>query len=512
MKRIIIPGPPGTGKTYHLTNHYLRREIEEYKTPSNKIAYITFSNAAAEEAKKRIGNMFPKFDIRKDFPYVSTMHTLGTRQLNIDTNTQLLKDDKWNSFKNFSQICKDMSFESYINDSGIPQYKNQHMKIIEYARAKKLSILDAAHELDKQYSVEIYLTEQIEADLKSYKEQTNMIEFSDMIKQFIEKDKCPSLDAVFLDEAQDLNPLQWDMFNYIESKCKRSYIAGDDDQTIYTFQGADENIFINLKGEMDPRIESRRVPKAVHKVALSILDNIENRMIKAWLPRDAEGKVYQNESIDNLDFSKGEWMIIARTNKMLDPIKEHLISLNLRFDSKINDLLPNNLLEAYRVWVRLNQGATVGAEEAKKIYKYLSVKAKLIKENFSGGKSLDVVDYVDIDDLMMNHGLRVTGSWEQLQIKQDSKLYMKALLENGDDLFKPARIKVSTIHGVKGEECENVVLFTGMEKIIYEAALKKPDPEHRLFFVGVTRAKENLYIMQSDMDDFYNYIPGEPIL
>ena len=235
-------------------------------------------------------------------------------------------------------------------------------------------------------------------------------------------------------------------------------------------------------------------------------------MKKTWLPRDAEGKVYQNESIENLDLSKDQWMIIARTNKMLDPIKEYLISLNLRFDSKINDLLPNKLLEAYRVWVRLNQGATVGAEEAKKIYKYLTVKAGLIKENFSTGKSLDVVDYVDLDDLMMNHGLRVTGSWEQLQIRQDSKLYMKALLENGDDLFKPARIKVSTIHGVKGEECENVVLFTGMERTVYEAALKKPDPEHRLFFVGVTRAKENLYIMQPDIDDFYNYIPGEPIL
>ena len=509
MKRIIIPGPPGTGKTYHLVNNYLRKEIEEYKTSGNKIAYLTFSNAATDEAKKRILNTFPQV---KEFPYICTMHSLGTRELNIDTNVQLLKDEKWNAFKNFSQICRDMSFESYTNESGVPQYKNDHMKIIEYSRAKKISITDAAVELDLHHSIDVWLTEQIEADLKSYKEQTGMIEYSDMIKQFVEKDKCPPLDVVFLDEAQDLNPLQWDMFFYIESKCKRSYIAGDDDQTIYTFQGADENIFINLKGEMDPRIESRRVPKAVHKVALSILDNIENRMIKAWLPRDAEGKVYQNESIENLDFNKGEWMIIARTNKMLDPIKEYLISLNLRFDSKINDLLPNKLLEAYRVWVRLNQGATVGAEEAKKIYKYLTVKAKLIKENFSTGKSLDVVDYVDIDDLMMNHGLLVTGSWEQLQIRQDSKLYMKALLENGDDLFKPARIKVSTIHGVKGEECENVVLFTGMEKIIYEAALKKPDPEHRLFFVGVTRAKENLYIMQSDMDDFYNYIPGEPIL
>jgi len=510
MKRVIIPGPPGTGKTYHLTNHYLRKEIEEYKTPTNKIAYITFSNVAAEEAKKRIGNMFPKFDIKKDFPHVSTMHTLGTRQLNIDTNLQLLKDEKWNAFKNFSQICKDMSFESEVNEFGFSQYKNDHMKVIEYSRAKKLSIIDAAVELDKHHFIDVWLTEQIDADLKSYKEQTGMIEYSDMIKQFIEKDKCPPLSAVFLDEAQDLNPLQWDMFFYIESRCERSYVAGDDDQTIYTFQGASEEIFMSLKGEMDPRIESRRVPREVHKVALNVLDNIENRLIKSWLPRDAEGKVYYNQSIDNLNFNSGNWMVIARTNKMLYQIRDYLTSLNLRFDSKINDLLPSTLLEAYRLWTRLNQGATVGAEEAKLIYKYLTVKDKLIKPNFSTGKSLDTVDYVDLDDLMMSHGLLVSGSWEQLNIKEDSKAYIKALLNNGDDLFKDARIKVSTIHGVKGEECDNVVLFTDLEKIIYDSALKNSDPEHRLFYVGVTRTKENLYIMQPTEE--YHYNIGDPIL
>ena len=52
------------------------------------------------------------------------------------------------------------------------------------------------------------------------------------------------IEAVFLDEAQDLSPAQWDMFFYIEEHCKRSYIAGDDDQTIYTFQGADPNILL----------------------------------------------------------------------------------------------------------------------------------------------------------------------------------------------------------------------------------------------------------------------------
>ena len=67
---------------------------------------------------------------------------------------------------------------------------------------------------------------------------------------FVKKDKRLALDAVFLDEAQDLSPLQWDMFFHIEEQCKRSYIAGDDDQTIYGFQGADPSIFINLRGEI----------------------------------------------------------------------------------------------------------------------------------------------------------------------------------------------------------------------------------------------------------------------
>jgi superfamily I DNA/RNA helicase len=221
-------------------------------------------------------------------------------------------------------------------------------------------------------------------------------------------------------------------------------------------------------------------------------------------------KVSWDQSIDNLNFSSGNWMILARTNRMLYPIRDFLTSLNLRFDSKINDLLPNSLLEAYRIWKRLNDGATVGSEEAKTIYKYLTVKDKLVKYGYGTGKSLDAVDYVDIDDLMLDHGLLVSGSWEQLNIEDQSKLYIKSLLDNGDDLFKPARIKVSTIHSVKGEECDNVVLFTDLEKVIYDSALKNSDPEHRLFFVGVTRTKENLYIMQPTEEFHYNI--GDPIL
>ena len=51
--RIIIPGPPGTGKTHHLINHYLTKELVEHKTIPERIAFISFSNAAADTARQR---------------------------------------------------------------------------------------------------------------------------------------------------------------------------------------------------------------------------------------------------------------------------------------------------------------------------------------------------------------------------------------------------------------------------------------------------------------------------
>lgn len=502
--RTVIDGPPGTGKTYTLINKYLHDELYNKKTNSEKIAYITFSNAATDEAIKRIHNVFPQIK----FKYICTMHSLGTQMLNIDTKIQLLEGKNWNGFKNFSKICSDMNFENTKYENGYKDYKNYYMRIIEYSRAKRIPLKDAADQLDLLDFIDLPLLEQIYADLNDYKEFYDMFEFSDMISEFTKRKLCPSLDVVFLDEAQDLNPLQWKMFEYIESQCKRSYIAGDDDQSIYAFQGAEPSIFINLKGTPDPQIQSRRVPRAIHKVAMSILNNIDERKEKEWKPLDKEGEVIEDEYFENIDFSQGEWMILTRTNDQQYSLIEHLNSLGVRFDCKINDLLPPDLIEAINIWNRLNQGASVEGQEAQKVYNFLTKKE--IKHKFGGGKSLEQVDTVDIDELMMDHGLLVRGDWTVLNMDNQQRAYIENLIHNGEDLAKPARIKISTIHSVKGEEAENVILFTDLEGIIYRSALINKDTEHRLFFVGVTRAKEKLYIMEQGSK--YQYTIGEDFI
>lgn len=503
--RTIIPGPPGTGKTYRLVNHYLSNEINGLQTNPKKIVYVTFSNAAANEAYERI---------KHPLLYISTLHYLGKEECNIDTTTQLLKDRKWKQFTSQSQICRGMKFETKKDTYGNTIHQNPHMRVITYSRSKKISLVEAALQLDLHHSIDLWLTEQIDEDLKNYKEQSGMIEFSDMITQFIKEDKRLALDAIFLDEAQDLSPLQWDMFFHIEEQCKRSYIAGDDDQTIYGFQGADPSIFINLKGTFDNQIKSHRVPKKIHAKALEILKHINERLDKPWEARGEEGTYKENCLLTDFDFKKDNWMILAQTNAQLREAAQFLNDLNLRYRGGQNELLPADLLRAYRIWTRLNDGASVSGEEAQHVIEKFLTK-KEVKHGFGKGKLLDKIFTVTLEELQKDHGLLVAGSWEHLHMSDEQKNYIKLLLKSGDNLTTDSKIELSTIHGAKGRECENVILYIdfGSEDendFLAREADKDPDKIHRLFFVGVTRAKQNLYIMQSTQTNFYNI--GYPII
>ena len=68
--------------------------------------------------------------------------------------------------------------------------------------------------------------------------------------------------------------------------------------------------------------------------------------------------------------------------------------------------------------------------------------------------------------------------------------------ENGEELNKSPRITLSTIHGVKGGEQDNVVLLTDLSNNTQRNYEKNPDDENRLFYVGATRAKDHLHIIR----------------
>jgi superfamily I DNA/RNA helicase len=103
------------------------------------------------------------------------------------------------------------------------------------------------------------------------------------------------------------------------------------------------------------------------------------------------------------------------------------------------------------------------------------------------------------------------GNWYDVLDNIDAYeiVYLRRLKDLGEDFSKEPRIRVSTIHQAKGGECDNVVVLLDLGKLVYKSYTKDPDDEHRVFYVAVTRAKQNLYIVEAQKQEGYRMYGDE---
>ena len=108
----------------------------------------------------------------------------------------------------------------------------------------------------------------------------------------------------------------------------------------------------------------------------------------------------------------------------------------------------------------------------------------------------------NIDMLKKDFGLNTDERWQVAlsRIGENDTIKIEDLLKKGESLIKGARIKVSTIHGAKGGEATNVILFLNHTSNTLKGAKKstaKQDEEYRVWYVGITRSMKNLYLIKS---------------
>jgi len=102
-----------------------------------------------------------------------------------------------------------------------------------------------------------------------------------------------------------------------------------------------------------------------------------------------------------------------------------------------------------------------------------------------------------MDQLKKDYGLLVDCLWHECfdSIGNTQREYVISCLRKGEKLMS-SKIKLNTIHAAKGGESENVVLLTDLANKTWEELYINPDNECRAFYVGVTRTKNNLHIVQ----------------
>ena len=112
---------------------------------------------------------------------------------------------------------------------------------------------------------------------------------------------------------------------------------------------------------------------------------------------------------------------------------------------------------------------------------------------------------MNLQELKTQHGLMKDDIWHKtlLKIPFLRRQYYIALLKQGRKLNDVPLAHIDTIHGVKGGEADNVLLVTDMTYKPFKELERRPDNEHRVFYVGATRARKELHILLPQTDKFY---------
>ena len=289
--RYKVVGPPGTGKTRRLLNNVQR--YTDIGVPISKIGYFAFTRKAANEARDRFLKI--RTDLtKKDVKYFQTLHSLAFNRLGLKEENVMQELN----YKAIGETCgiqiKYASYETN-NWNGIFSSNSEYLTMINLARVRQISVTDQLDRNEHLSRIERDKLEAIEKEINNYKKVYGLIDFTDMIQKFLDKDVVPDLDVIFVDEAQDLSLIQWSMINKIEQDTKCDvWIAGDDDQAIFGWAGADVASFINYEAEEIPLKQSERVPTSIQKMALNVIARIqENRIDKAYFPKSEAGEIFE---------------------------------------------------------------------------------------------------------------------------------------------------------------------------------------------------------------------------
>jgi len=500
MKTIIL-GPPGTGKTTTLLN-LVDQFIQDGVRPK-QIGYFSFTKRAATEAASRAADKFG-LDRDNDLAFFRTLHSYAFNQLGMTKEKMLGADD----YREFGEKCGIPIKTAKFSDSdGTFNSDNEYLTIINTAAVKRIDLLDYYDSRQNILDIERSTLFLLSEELKRFKKEKGLKDFNDLLEDFIAKESINKFKVLFIDEAQDLSLLQWEMVRKIWSRAEKTYIAGDDDQAIFKWAGADVDHFIALKEEVDDiqtLDQSYRIPGGpIHELSQKIIGQVQNRFDKNYKPRAEEGLLRRYSDITQVDMSEGNWLVLSSANHFLDQVKEVCELRGWYYQYKGRNSIPLKLLLALNNWEAWRKGGLLNQLEIKNIYEYLG---SSVLEGFRKGKTLHAEEKYSLEECQKDHGLLVTTVWYEAFEGLDAMTenYIRNMRANGETLNKNPRIIMSTIHGAKGGEADKVLLMQDITNAALETFSYDPDELHRLFYTGATRAKRELHVLDPrDFDRAY---------
>ncbi len=546
-KQMVMQGPPGTGKTTYV-GRQVANAINTGKYQPADIMLCSLTKTAASEMSGRIE--LPKGQI-------GTLHPFAYRALRESGEQITIAESKiasWNGYAN--KPAWTMSGGDSVDTEEAPAEQNAMAKDGDKLMAR-LSLLRSLMIPKKDWTPKISITTFAEKWQK-WKEENGLTDFTDLLERSLERatfaPNNPRL--IFVDEYQDMSTLENALLKKWSTPADQYITVGDHHQALYEWRGADTSIMQTIdKSQLRTLSQSYRVPAAVHSRAVDWISRMEGYIPVEYRPRrddptdenspSAPGEVTRTGvTLDTAncgwlldlvqrDLSDGKTvMVLTSCAYMLRPWTSYLRSKGVpfanRYRTKNGSWNPLGKRKGTSMPDRLSSllsgtdcpGARPDMwtpEDIKHIFDPLEAKG-LLK---SGGKAR--LTGIDKDaDLMQilntmndslvdpDHILSLTsGDWPPLvawwfqsllKSKKPTALYpVKVLTEQNKitALTDPPALTVGTIHSVKGGEADSVYLAPDLSLSGFREWNSKSPGIYRLFYVGMTRAREKLTLLSS---------------
>ena len=552
MKKIRIAGPPGTGKTTKLVEIYYNH-LEEYSP--TQIMIISHTNTAADHIRNKITDIetIQKYEDDTGKKLLQVIkNSKETLKENVSTIHKFCKDrlEKGLAFNmdDYENLkIQKPKFNKYTTDK---QFYNVSLlvtshpffKFTSMARDNGKDILPYYRSLTEEEKADYqYLPEELVEMSKQYKDfKTNkkingregrLLDFQDMVEEFCDNEEmsvasCKNIKVLIVDEAQDSSVIQRKAEEIMSRNVDYFYKAGDPDQSIFEFAGANPDSF--HREFADPEIELKegyRCPRVINEYCKKIISPIwaHYGYERAWKPREeldengnrtgvvVEGEMYYLSDLAQDPFASELKNRILNTKESFiftfrggDPtqIINYLTSIGMpmkiaKEDQKTKFKYPAQMIKNQRAYIDFVSGKEVTIPQLKKFMNVmkddyvLKTAEDLDKQVEKGTYNIDWF----IDNKYVLPGIKNTNDF-QILIKDyphkniETKNYVREIVNKNRDL-EDHRVFVENIHTIKGKEFDNVVFdfrLTRDEQMFTKKRLK---------FVACSRAKKTLWILKS---------------
>ncbi len=327
---LLILAGAGSGKTRVIT-HRIAHLVHEHRVPGYAVLAVTFTNKAAGEMKERVNHLLASTGENHDAPFVSTFHSFCVRFLrrdgdrlaplrpNFDKQFNIYDDD--DQLTLIKQIFKALG----LDDKFMP-YRNA-LSRISHAKSHQERPDDLAKNArDPKASKMAVIYEQYEAKLL----QAKALDFDDLLLETVRLLKHDTAlretynrryGFVMVDEYQDTNRTQYELMRLLSDTHRNVVAVGDEDQSIYSWRGADIRNILDFERDYDNariiRLEQnyRSTKNIIEAASAVVANNTQRKGKNLWTDQTSGPKIGLYEALDG----ENEALWIAdRIDKVID--------------------------------------------------------------------------------------------------------------------------------------------------------------------------------------------------